>query len=103
MSYDWSPKNKVKPLSAAFTPWEEGNEYVRDICVALKPQIEQKIGQQLDGEFEVAKFRKQCLLGTTYVIKLDIGDDVMLDVRVLERIVNGNQALTLNSARWPAT
>ncbi|XP_008825607.1 cystatin-B [Nannospalax galili] len=64
------------------------------IADQVKHQLEEKENQKFTV-FKAVSFKSQVVAGTNYFIKVDVGDDKFVHLRVFEALPHENKPLTL--------
>ncbi|GAB1295288.1 Cystatin-B [Apodemus speciosus] len=68
----------------------------QEIANKVKSQLEEKENQKFDV-FKAVSFRRQLVAGTNFFIKVDVGEDKYVHLRVFEPLPHENKPLTLHS------
>ncbi|XP_055454029.1 cystatin-B-like [Psammomys obesus] len=68
----------------------------QEIAHKVKTQLEEKENQKFDL-FKAVSFKKQIVAGLNIFIKVDVGDDKYVHLRVFEALPHENKPLTLSS------
>nr|XP_028568597.1 cystatin-B-like [Podarcis muralis] len=68
----------------------------QQIAQEVKGQVEEKEGRSFEV-FEAVEFKTQIVAGINYFIKVHIGNDEFLHVRVYKRLPHENKPLELTS------
>ncbi|XP_037053200.1 cystatin-B-like [Peromyscus leucopus] len=66
------------------------------IADEVKSQLEEKENQKFTV-FKAISFRQQVVAGTNFFIKVDVGDDKFVHLRVFRALPHENKPLTLSS------
>ncbi|XP_061861733.1 cystatin-B [Colius striatus] len=68
----------------------------QQIADKVKPQIEEKEGKTFDV-FNAVEFKTQVVAGTNYFIKVHVGNDEYVHLRVFQSLPHENKPLSLHS------
>ncbi|XP_021061352.1 cystatin-B [Mus pahari] len=68
----------------------------QEIADKVKSQLEEKENQKFDA-FKAVSFKRQVVAGTNFFIKVDVGDDKYVHLRVFQPLPHENKPLTLSS------
>ncbi|KAM6475010.1 cystatin-B-like [Liasis olivaceus] len=71
-------------------------EETQQIIQEIKSQLEEKESRNFDI-FEAVSYRTQVVAGTNYFIKVHVGNDEYVHVRVFQRLPHENKPLELTS------
>ncbi|XP_042304310.1 cystatin-B-like [Sceloporus undulatus] len=66
----------------------------QQLAQQVKAQVEEKEGKNFDV-FTAVEFKTQVVAGTNYFIKVHVGNDEFLHVRVFQSLPHENKPLTL--------
>uniref|UniRef100_A0A3Q0T7X9 Cystatin-B n=1 Tax=Amphilophus citrinellus TaxID=61819 RepID=A0A3Q0T7X9_AMPCI len=73
------------PMCGGLTELKQADEKVQLICDQMKPHTEQKTGRNF-GVFTAKSYKTQLVAGTNYFIKVHVGGDECLHLRVYEKL-----------------
>ncbi|XP_008585101.1 PREDICTED: cystatin-A [Galeopterus variegatus] len=68
---------------------------IQKIADKVKPQLEEKTNETFQ-EFEAVEYKTQVVAGTNYYIKVRVGDDCYVHLKVFEPLPGRNQDLILS-------
>ncbi|XP_049994676.1 cystatin-B [Alexandromys fortis] len=68
----------------------------QEIADEVKSQLEEKENQKF-SVFKAISFRQQVVAGINFFIKVDVGDDKFVHLRVFKALPHENKPLTLSS------
>ncbi|KAJ8333283.1 hypothetical protein SKAU_G00421790 [Synaphobranchus kaupii] len=77
-------------------PPQDATPEVQDICDEMKPQAEDKAGKKFD-DFNAKSFTSQVVQGTNFFIKVHVGGDDYVHLRVYRPLPFENKPLELHS------
>ncbi|XP_006627803.1 cystatin-B-like [Lepisosteus oculatus] len=69
---------------------------VQAICDEVKPQVEEKAGKKFQV-FTAKEFKSQVVAGTNYFVKVHVGGEDYLHIRVYETLPHAGSKLSLHS------
>ncbi|KAL4624891.1 cystatin-B [Arapaima gigas] len=72
-------------LCGGLSEQSDATAEVQSICDQIKPDVEVKVGKKYDV-FIAKAFKTQVVAGTNYFIKVHVGEDDFVHVRVWEKL-----------------
>ena len=72
-------------LCGGFTNALDADENVKNIARELKTQTEEKLGATFN-EFEAVKYKTQVVAGTNYLIKVKVGPEEYVHIKVWQKL-----------------
>lgn len=84
------------PMCGGTSEVKEANDEVQQICNDVKPHAEQKAGKTYDV-FTAKSFKTQLVAGTNYFIKVHVGGDDHVHLRVWKKLPCNGGELELSS------
>lgn len=83
-------------LCGGTTEEKEANEEVQKICDEMKPHAEQKAGKTFDV-FSARSYKTQLVAGTNYFVKVHVGGEEFVHLRVYKMLPHTGGKLELTS------
>ncbi|XP_044223677.1 cystatin-B-like [Thunnus albacares] len=90
-----SPLKAVKMMPGGPGPATDATEEIQKICDSVKSDAEQKAGKSYDV-FTAKSYRSQVVAGTNYFIKVHVGGDNHVHLRVHKQLPVNGGGLTLS-------
>ncbi|MCJ8748356.1 hypothetical protein PDJAM_G00163880 [Pangasius djambal] len=78
------------------------NAEVQKICDEIKPQVEEKAGKKFDV-FKATAFSTQTVAGKNYFIKVQVGENEYMHLRVFRSLPSDGYKLSLHSIQTSKT
>ena len=72
-------------MCGGFTNALDANDEVKAMALELKAQTEQKLGATF-SEFEAVKYKTQVVAGTNYMIKVKVGPEQYVHIKVWKKL-----------------
>ena len=72
-------------MCGGFTNAKDADDKVKAMALELKAQTEQKLGAAYT-EFEAVKYKTQVVAGTNYLIKVKVGPEQYVHIKVWEKL-----------------
>ncbi|XP_005912335.1 cystatin-B [Haplochromis burtoni] len=89
-------------MCGGLTEVEQADEAVQKICDAMKPLAEQKTGRNFEV-FTAENYKTQVVAGTNYFIKVYVGGNEYVHLRVYEKLPAYGGTLELTDLQHPKT
>ncbi|XP_063340027.1 cystatin-B-like [Pelmatolapia mariae] len=87
-------------MCGGLTEVKQADEAVQKICDAMKPLAEQKTGRNFEV-FTAKSYKTQLVAGTNYFIKVYVGGDEYVHLRVYEKLPAYGGTLELTDLQHP--
>ena len=89
-------------MCGGFTGAKNADDKVKAMALELKAQTEQKLGATF-SEFEAVKYKTQVVAGTNYLIKVKVGPEKYVHIKVWEKLPCYGGAKELSEAHGGKT
>ena len=89
-------------MCGGFTDAKNADDKVKAMALELKAQTEQKLGASF-SEFEAVKYKTQVVAGTNYIIKVKVGPEQYVHIKVWEKLPCYGGAKELSEAHGGKT
>ncbi|XP_028839121.1 cystatin-B-like [Denticeps clupeoides] len=90
------------PLCGGTGEERDATPEVQNICDEVKPHAEEKAGKQFDT-FTAVKYSSQVVAGTNYFIKVHVGEEEYMHLRVHKSLPHDGSKRTLHSIQSAKT
>ncbi|XP_075053543.1 cystatin-A-like [Mixophyes fleayi] len=75
---------------------------VQSICDQMKKQVEEKTGRSF-SKFEAVEYKTQTVAGTNYFIKVCVGSEQYIHLRVYQPLPSADQEMSLTDVQLDKT
>ncbi|KAM9337061.1 cystatin-B-like [Symphorus nematophorus] len=89
-------------MCGGLSPPADADEKIQKLCDAVKTHAEEKAGRKFDV-FIAKCYLKQLVAGTNYFIKVHVGGDEHIHLRVYEKLPHCGGELQLSDMQHPKT
>ena len=89
-------------MCGGFGGASDADAEVKNIAKAVKQQTEQKLGTTF-AEFEAVKYKTQVVAGTNYLIKVKVGPEQYVHIKVYQKLPCYGGELSLSEAQGGKT
>ncbi|MEE6518830.1 hypothetical protein FKM82_030066 [Ascaphus truei] len=86
------------PLCGGLASAKPASPEVQAICDSVKVEVEQKSGKNC-STFTAIEYKTQVVAGTNYFIKIHVGGEEYLHVRVYQTLPHAGATLTLSDCQ----
>ncbi|KAG7317616.1 hypothetical protein KOW79_018651 [Hemibagrus wyckioides] len=87
-------------LCGGTTEAKDANEEVQKICDEMKALAEEKAGKKFDA-FTAKSYKTQVVAGTNYFIKVHVGGEEFVHLRVYKMLPYAGEKLELHGIQTP--
>ncbi|XP_007112234.1 cystatin-A [Physeter macrocephalus] len=81
-------------ISGGLTEAQPATPEIQEMANTIKPQLEEKTNETYE-EFEAVEYKTQVVAGMNYYIKIQVGNDHYIHVKVFKSLPQHNTALAL--------
>jgi cystatin-A/B len=90
------------PICGGPSDSKPANDEIQQICNQLKSSVEAKAGKAFP-EFTALSFKSQVVAGTNYFVKVHVGSDECVHVRIHKPLPHSNEAPSVHSCQLDKT
>uniref|UniRef100_A0A8C9PHU0 Cystatin A n=3 Tax=Marmotini TaxID=337730 RepID=A0A8C9PHU0_SPEDA len=84
----------TKMIPGGLTEAKPATEEIQEIANEVKPQLEEKTNESYE-QFEAVEYKTQVVAGINYYIKVRVGDDTYMHLKVFKGLPGQNEKLVL--------
>ncbi|XP_014685097.3 cystatin-A [Equus asinus] len=81
-------------MTGGLTEARRATPEIQEIADRVKPQLEEKTNQTYE-EFKAVEYKTQVVAGTNYYIKVQVGDNNYIHLKIFKSLPQQNESLTL--------
>ncbi|XP_026962079.1 cystatin-A [Sagmatias obliquidens] len=81
-------------IAGGLTEAKPATPEIQEIANTVKPQLEEKTNETYE-EFEAVEYKTQVVAGIIYYIKIRVGNDRYIHIKVFQSLPQQNQSLAL--------
>lgn len=81
---------------------QEATAEIQEICNQVRAALEEKVGKSL-GEYVAVVFSSQVVAGTNFFVKIRVGGDEHIHVRIFRPLPHTNEGPSVHSFQHPKT
>uniref|UniRef100_M3Y094 Cystatin A n=5 Tax=Mustelidae TaxID=9655 RepID=M3Y094_MUSPF len=89
-------KQLAKMIPGGLTEAKPATPEIQEIANEVKPQLEEKTNETYE-EFEAVEYKTQVVAGINYYIKVRVGDNSYIHMKVFKGLPQQNSTLTLTA------
>ncbi|XP_044140077.1 cystatin-A [Bufo gargarizans] len=86
------------PIAGGLGGAKPATEEVQGLCDQVKAEVEEKHGKKY-STYVATEYKTQCVAGTNYFVKVQVGDDQYIHLRLYKNLPHAGEKLSLSASQ----